>query len=235
MADNIYSIKDPSGEIYTVMISNDLFENHTCTCSYYKMNRDCTHIQSLLNNTNSFDTGENVVFFDIETQFSAEDIGGWGNIDKMRVAVAVTYSIKEDKYEYYMEEEVQKLINNLKKSTLVVGFNSKGFDYKVLQPYSPDFKLSNLPSLDMLEEVFKSLGYRISLNSIAEATLNEGKSADGLQSIEWFRRGEIQKVIDYCKQDVHVTREIYLFGKKNGYLKFYDKRSGKIKKVNVNW
>jgi len=234
MTDNIYPIKDLSGEVYKVTISDDLFESHTCTCSYYKINGDCMHIQSILNK-NPLDTGEKVLFFDIETQFSADDIGGWRNIDKMRVAVAVTYSLNDDKYEYYMEENINTLMEELKKSTLVVGFNSKGFDYKVLQPYSPDFKLSNLPSLDMLEEVFKSLGYRISLNSLAEATLNESKSADGLQSIEWFKRGEIQKVIDYCKQDVYVTKEIYLFGKKNGYLKFYDKRSGKIKKVNVSW
>jgi len=153
----------------------------------------------------------------------------------MRVAIVVIYITKEDKFEHYREEEITELVSKLKDADLVVGFNIKRFDYTVIQPYVSDLTLSSLPTLDMLEVVHKKLGHRVSLNSLAQGTLNSAKSADGLQSLEWFRRGEIQKVIDYCIQDVKVTRDVFLYGRKHKKVKYLDRRFKKVKSVNIDW
>lgn len=175
---------------------------------------------------------ENIIYLDLETQFLADEVGGWGNIPDMKIAVVCIYSSREDKFYSFTEKQVPELIEKLKEATLIVGFNIINFDYRVIQPYT-DFDLNTLKTYDILTEVYKKLGYRISLQNFAEATLGSSKSADGVQSVEWYRAGEIQKVIDYCQQDVKVTRDLYLKLKKNGFLSYRDIKSGVIEFVNL--
>ncbi len=222
-------------ETFTVILSQDLFERHKCNCKEYKKNEHCIHIQAVADYIEKGEEHkENIIFLDVETRFSAEEVGGWNNIEKMKVAVVVIYTTKENKYEYYTEEKMEELTDKLKEADLIVGFNIKRFDYTVIQPYT-DMDLTVLPTIDMLYDIYKKVGFRISLNALAKATLNVEKSADGLQSLEWFRRGELQKVIDYCIQDVKITRDLFLYGRKYGEVKFHHKKNNRIMKVNVDW
>ena len=61
----------------------------------------------------------------------------------------------------------------------------------------------------MLDHIYRRLGYRVSLDNLATTTLGVSKSADGLQAVRWFREGRIQEVLEYCQQDVEVTRRLY--------------------------
>ncbi len=162
----------------------------------------------------------NYVFFDLESQNLFDDVGGRGNIDKLKVACAVTYSTEKNDFTVYWEKDVPALIAELKSATKVVGFNLQGFDYLVLRPYSPETRFASIPTLDMLLELQKTLGFRIGLDSIASATLGATKTADGIKSVEWFRHGELDKVAEYCKADVDITRRVFEFGRDNGYI-FY--------------
>jgi DEAD/DEAH box helicase domain-containing protein len=178
---------------------------------------------------------ENIITLDLETQFLADEVGGWGNIPDMKIAIVCIYSSREDKFYSYTEEQVPELIKKLKEATLIVGFNIINFDYRVIQPYT-DFDLSTLKTYDILTEVYKKLGYRVSLQNFAEATLGSSKSGDGVQSVQWFRAGEIDKVKEYCQKDVEVTKNLYLHLKKVGPLRYYDKKSDDVKfvKLEVN-
>jgi hypothetical protein len=89
-------------------------------------------------------------------------------------------------------------------------------------------------STDMLRDIYQTLNFRLSLDSIARATLGTTKTADGVQSVEWFRRGELDKVAEYCKSDVDITRLVYEFGRENGFVHYYSKLGSKLK-VAVNW
>lgn len=236
---NKYSVENSPEEKYQVVLAEDLFDRHKCNCKEYVAGRDCIHIKQIItyieNSDKDLTDEENIVYLDLETRFSAEEVGGWSNIDRMRIAIVVIYSSREKKFEHFREEDVSKLIKKLKTADLIVGFNIKRFDYTVMQPYISDFSLSSLPTVDMLEILYKKLGYRVSLDSVAKATLNVGKSASGLQSLEWFKRGEIQKVIDYCIQDVKVTRDVFIYGRKYGNVKFSNKKTNKISTVEVEW
>ncbi len=174
-----------------------------------------------------------VLYFDLETQKSAEDVDGWGNIHLMGLAVGVVWDSMEQKYFSYLENEASKLVEKLRTANLVVGFNVKKFDYGVLQPYA-DFDLHEITTFDMLDDIKAKLNHRLSLNHLAENTLNSKKSADGLISLQWYKEGKIDKIVEYCQQDVKVTRDLFEYGEKHGYIK-YKTRSGVAKDLKVDW
>ena len=176
----------------------------------------------------------NFVFFDLESQNLFEDVGGRENIDKLRVACGVTWSTRKNDFSVYWEKDIPALIEELKSAAKVVGFNLRGFDYLVLQPYAPEMRFASLPTLDMLLDLQKILGFRISLDSVASASLGATKTADGVQSVEWFRAGELDKVAEYCKADVDITRRVYEFGRDNGHI-FYRSKLGSKLRVDVRW
>ncbi len=178
-------------------------------------------------------SGPRVQYFDLETQKSAEDVGGWGNIHKMGLAVGVVWDSLDREFFTYEEKDARELVEKLRTADLVVGFNVIGFDYTVLQPYS-DFDLQEINTFDMLVDVKKNLGFRLSLNHLAQHTLNAKKSADGLVSLQWYKEGKINKIIQYCKQDVEITRDLYLFGGQHGFVK-YQSKSGNPLQLEVNW
>ena len=174
-----------------------------------------------------------ILYFDLETQKSADDVGGWGYIHDMKLAVGVVWDSCEQEYFSYLEGAASELVKKLRTADLVVGFNVKKFDYGVLQPYA-DFDLQEINTFDMLIDVNKKLGHRLSLNHLAENTLNAEKSADGLVSLQWFKEGKIDKIIEYCKQDVEITRDLFLYGESHGYVK-YSTRLGVAKDLKVDW
>lgn len=174
-----------------------------------------------------------ILFLDLETQRSAEEVGGWQNKHLMRLAVAVIYDSQENSFTVYTEDRVHELIAQLQRAELIVGFNIFNFDYQVLRGYTP-FPLGKLKTFDILEEVANSLGYRLSLNHLAHKTLQVMKTADGLQSLQWFKEGRIDEVIAYCRQDVEITKNLFLFGLANGYLLFTTKNE-QLVRLPVSW
>ncbi len=178
-------------------------------------------------------TGVRFGVMDIETQLSAQEVGGWQNAHKMRVSCAVLYDSLTCTYATFLEEQLPALFNIMGKMDLVVGFNIKKFDYKVLSGYTRQ-DLWTLPTLDILEHVHNRLGYRLSLDSLASATLGTGKSANGLLALKWWKQGKIRKIVEYCKKDVAITRDLYLFGLKKGYLLFKNKDKHLVR-LPVSW
>ena len=149
--------------------------------------------------------GENIVYFDLETQKSADEVGGWDKISAMRMSIGVTYSTVRGDYKIYGEKHVDDLLTELQRADLVVGFNHLRFDYEVLHGYT-SMDLRQLPTLDMLVELQNTLQHRLSLDSIATATFGVEKTAEGLQAIEWFRAGKLMEIAEYCCYDVKITK-----------------------------
>ncbi|MFH1983003.1 MAG: DEAD/DEAH box helicase [Pseudomonadota bacterium] len=170
---------------------------------------------------------------DIETQRSAQEVGGWHRADLMRVSVAVLYDSLEDDYTVYTEDKIPDLLARLKQVPRVVGFNINRFDYRVLSGYA-DMAWEQLPTVDLLEYVHRQLGFRLSLDHLAGQTLGAEKTADGLQALRWWKNGQLQEIIDYCRQDVKITRDLYRFGLENGYLLFKNK-AGQQVRVPAGW
>ena len=126
------------------------------------------------------------------------------------------------------------MLSYLDRADLIVGFNIRKFDYSVLSAYSNSDLLS-LPTFDILEDVHRRLGFRLALDHLAKETLGRGKTAHGLQAVEWFRKGEMEKLTEYCRQDVAVTRDLFLYGLENGHLIYKEKRSERRLRLLVDW
>jgi DEAD/DEAH box helicase domain-containing protein len=175
----------------------------------------------------------NLVYFDLESQKLFEEVGG-RDASKLLLACGVTWSTERNDFAVYWEKDASSLVAELKSADRVIGFNIIHFDYEVLKPYAPNENFRSIRSTDMLQDIFRLLGFRISLDSIAKATLGSTKTADGLKSVEWFKNGELDKVAEYCKADVDITRRVYEFGRDNGFVHYYSKLGSKLK-IAVNW
>jgi hypothetical protein len=177
---------------------------------------------------------KNIVYFDLETQKSADEVGGWHNIRDMRMSVGVTYSTGRGGYTIYREKDINALIDELRRADLVVGFNNLRFDYEVLAGHNPFFDPEQLRTLDLLVELQKILQHKLSLDTIAQATFAIGKTSDGLQAIDWYRQGRLLDLAEYCCYDVKITRMVHEYGVARKEI-HYTSRQGQKRSVSVAW
>ncbi len=176
---------------------------------------------------------ERILVFDLETQRSAAEVGGWGNTDRMGLALAVLYDPGRGVWRTYYETDVHRLLLDLVMADRVVGFNIDRFDLTVLSAYS-EWDLNRIRTLDLLGVIRKQLGFRVSLNHLAELNLGEAKAGDGLQSLQWWKEGRIDLIEQYCRKDVEMTGRLYELGRQQGFLLYRD-HSERTVRVPVCW
>ncbi|TSA29210.1 MAG: helicase [Verrucomicrobiaceae bacterium] len=175
-----------------------------------------------------------IVYFDLETQRTANDVGGWDKKHEMGMSVGVTYSSADDKYEIFPESRVQDLIGRLQRADLVVGYNILRFDYEVLMAYTVLDLPDQLRTLDLLIDIEKSVGHRLKLEDVAQGTLGVGKVAEGLDAIRWWREGKVMQIAEYCCFDVKVTKLVHEYGAAHKEL-FFSDRFGRKQRMEINW
>jgi DEAD/DEAH box helicase domain-containing protein len=175
-----------------------------------------------------------IVYFDLETQRTANDVGGWDKKHEMGMSVGVTYSTKDERYEIFGESQADALIKRLQRADLVVGYNVIRFDYEVLMGYTILSLPEALVTLDLLVEIEKSAGHRLKLDDVAMGTLGVGKTAEGLEAIRWWREGKMLEIAKYCCFDVKVTRMVHEYGAQNKEI-FYNDRFGRKQRLEINW
>jgi len=170
------------------------------------------------------------VVFDIETMNAFSEVASNSAVD-LDISVVVIYDYETDLYTSFEQHELHKLWPILEKTDMLIGFNSNHFDIPLLNKYySGD--LNGIKSLDILAEIKEQFGRRMKLGQIAEGTLGIPKSGHGLDAIKWWRNGEKDKVISYCKDDVKITKDVYEYALNNGMLKF--KEGGKINEIKLD-
>jgi DEAD/DEAH box helicase domain-containing protein len=171
------------------------------------------------------------ITFDIETSNVAPL--SRNDLSRLNISIVGVHDSETNEYTSYTVEEFPKLWPIMEKADVLIGYNSDFFDIPILNKYYPG-DLSKIRSIDLMQEVYKSLGRRLRLQNLAEATLGKGKSGDGLKAIEWWAQGLVDKVREYCLMDVQITRELYDFARKNGYLKYKDLRDVRDIKIDTS-
>jgi hypothetical protein len=173
------------------------------------------------------------VVFDIETQKSFKDIDR-SKLHRLKVSVVGLYDSATDSYSAYEEREVMKVDEIFRHADLLVGFNCNGFDLPILAPYlfTP---VENFFAVDLMEEIQKVRGHRVTLQSVAEGTLQASKTGDGLGAIEMFQEGRMEELKKYCLDDVRITKDIYEYGVKNKKVFFVSNRDWQTHEVPVAW
>lgn len=148
------------------------------------------------------------IVLDLETQKSFDEVGGRSRQHLLKVSVCGIYEYTTGQYSIYEEKDLPRLASKLQSADQIIGFNIKNFDFAVLQPYL-NFDLSQIPYFDIMESIQKSIGHRISLESVAQGTLGSGKSGNGLEAILYYRSGRLDLLKKYCLDDVKVTKNVY--------------------------
>lgn len=165
------------------------------------------------------------IFFDTETKRFFDSIEEY-DPSKLGVSLLSMFIRNDGESEMrsFWEDELPKVWEIFQKADRIVGFNSINFDVPALSRYAPAY-FAKLPHFDMLQHVKESQGKRVSLDSLARATLNSSKSDSGENAIVYWQKGDeesLAKLKKYCEDDVVLTRDLYDFGFKNGYLKYID-------------
>lgn len=177
---------------------------------------------------------ENIVYFDLETKKTFDEVGGRTKMRELRVSVGVTYSTAKGGYTIYGENRVNDLIEELRRADLVVGYNIIGFDFPVLQGENEFFDYEQIPSLDMMLDIQKQAEVRPSLDSVAKGCMGIEKTADGLQAVRWYREGKILEVAEYCCYDVKVTKLVHEYGRHHKQVHFTNRMGAELS-APVDW
>ncbi len=175
------------------------------------------------------------IFFDLETQkWSTEVEGGFSNIPAFNMSLAVTCCDDSNSFQRWFEKDANKLVKELERADKVIGFNILKFDYEVLSAYVPNIHdLLDKKTFDIFTDLESRLGFRLSLDVICSTTLGKSKLARAEDAIEWYRQGQIEKVVLYCQRDVELTRDIYRYGQEHGFICY--PRLGQQTEVPVDW
>lgn len=164
--------------------------------------------------------------FDIETSNFFTDPGvGWNNFEALKISVVGVYSYNKDAYFCYGEDEFDKLAELFAGASKIVGFASNRYDIPVLnllfqKMKNPSFAkatedwrealtLWNKERVDLLDEIERATGKRISLSLLAEANLGVKKDQHPSEAAGMYERGEIEKLKEYCLKDVRLTKALY--------------------------
>jgi DEAD/DEAH box helicase domain-containing protein len=174
----------------------------------------------------------NEVIFDVETKKWFDEINSDNPAD-LGVSIVSLYSRTlddnmqevEGKILSFWENEFDKMWPIFQNAKRIIGFNTLHFDVPALSPYAPVY-FSKLPHFDIMAELKKVFGRRISLNAIAKETLLNHKIDSGENAVIYWNKGDkesLAKLKKYCKADVLLTRDIYDHVLAHKSLKFKDK------------
>ncbi len=158
------------------------------------------------------------ITFDIETTGL---VTAGNDFSDLELALVGIHDSVTDTYDSFTKDELPRLWSILEQADMLIGYNSDHFDIPILNRYYAG-DLTRIKSLDLLAEIRTSLGRRLKLDSVAQATLGAKKTGSGLDAMKWWAEGNVQKVRDYCLHDVKLTKDLYDFALTNGHVLYMD-------------
>lgn len=174
------------------------------------------------------------ITFDIETANILPSFQR-GDMTQLELALVGVHDSETGEFTSYVKEELSQLWPIIERADVLIGYNSDSFDIPLLNRYYPG-DLTKIRSLDLMVEVQKVLGRRLRLASLAQATVGRGKGGDGLKSVEWWQQGLVEKVREYCIEDVRLTRELFDYALTHNSLKYMDfKTKREVKLDTSSW
>jgi DEAD/DEAH box helicase domain-containing protein len=162
------------------------------------------------------------IILDVETKHTFRE---FGDPRDLGVTVVAIYDYATEKGQTFLEKEISQIFPLLENASYVIGYNSRSFDLPVLQAYYPG-DVNMFCQFDILEDIKKRIGKRISLNDVAKATVNHQKSGHGLMAIDYYKEGKFDELRKYCLDDVLVTKDVFEYGIENNLI-YYQNEYGK--------
>jgi DEAD/DEAH box helicase domain-containing protein len=172
-----------------------------------------------------------MIFLDVETKTPIFN----NNTKELEISyIGVIDSTTDEEIDIWEnDDDFQKLKGIFDKGDIICGYNIFFFDMPVIANYLGE-EVNELPMLDLMVAAHRRIGYRPKLDHIATATLKRGKTGHGLDAVRYYKEGELQKLRDYCMEDVRLTKEVYDYGIKHKKISYYD-RNGFNKETSIDW
>jgi hypothetical protein len=168
----------------------------------------------------------NVIAFDVETDRLLDRTRS--NFEALRITVASALRLRfddgddegaadEDEEEgrratsYFAEptassdeRPLEDLGILLDAADVVVAYNGRGFDIRVLRNHFPADRVDawERKLADPFEAMRECTGSWVKLDELLEANALPRKAGDGVCAVEWWAAGERRKVAEYCCADV---------------------------------
>ncbi len=158
------------------------------------------------------------VVIDLETKHTFRE---FSDPRQLGITVVGAYDYATDTSHTFLEDELGKLYALLERASYIVGFNIVGFDLPVLSAYYPG-DINQFKTFDLLDDIRRALGRRLSLDMLLKATLNTQKTGHGLQAVEFYKEGKMEELKSYCLHDVLFTRDLFEYGAKHGNVYYLD-------------
>ena len=177
-----------------------------------------------------------ICFFDLETKKLFYEVGGRypiSNTEKLGLAIAGI--IIDGNLIFFTENDIENLFEIFESADLIVGYNILEFDYRVLNPYANYNVQSKFKhkTMDMMLHIENLVKRKLPLDSLARHTLGTSKTHNPMDIPIMWRNGKHQEVKYYLKNDLEILKNLYLYGKKHGFVKC--EVDGKIIKIKVMW
>lgn len=177
------------------------------------------------------------VVVDVEIAHNIEETpGGWNATDKLGVAVACLWEYTTRRMRVYGPDDVPALRERLLQADRITSYNGLMFDCPVVWGVRKcDWKTGHpiydmiLPKTnDLLRRIWVALGFNpdvwqagmggAKLDDIASATIGASKIGNGADAPKWYQAGQIQRVVNYCADDVAIERDLSDFVHHYGYV-----------------
>lgn len=165
-----------------------------------------------------------------------ETPGGWNATDKLGVAVVCVWEYTGQRVRVYGPDNLHPLRERLLHADRITGYNIWGFDLPLIWGLSkaqwaePDLETRSLRAQllsrtnDLLCRIWTALGSGAhphkgtKLDDIAGATLGVRKIGNGADAPKWYQAGQVQRVVNYCADDVCLERDLSDFIDRYGYV-----------------
>ena len=194
------------------------------------------------------------VVFDVEIAKTIEEVGGWDNTEKMGVAVACLWQYQDQRMRIYGPDDVEALQDRLLSADRVSSYNGFLFDFPVvfkipkrdwIHPLNDDILylkgMVGLKSNDILRRIWISQGFNpdrwdpkmggTKLDDVAGATIGSRKIGNGADAPKWYQAGLVQRVVNYCADDVAIEPDLTDFVDRYGYVLI--PRSSGVEKLRI--
>lgn len=146
-----------------------------------------------------------------------EYCGGWDDHEGMGISVICAYDYNEERLRVFLEDnfdEFQKVIDS---TGHIIGFNNIKFDDCVCRANGLD--IPSEKSYDLLVAIWKADGLSetysypshagYGLDACCEANFGIGKTGHGANAPVLWQQGRRGEVIDYCLNDVMLTKRLF--------------------------
>jgi DEAD/DEAH box helicase domain-containing protein len=165
---------------------------------------------------------------------------GWNSTEEMDVAVACVWEYRTSRMRGYGPLELTTLQDRLLAADRISGYNIWKFDFPVIwgisrtdwmkrgEPHNSLKDELGLKTDDLLRRIWKALGLSPDefnslhkgwgLDAVAGSTLGYRKIGYGGDAPKWYQAGQIQRVVNYCADDVALERDMTDFVARYGYV-----------------